>query len=86
MEKILIQQRLALGRERVFAIAAMVIGGVGMALVVVTLVTGSAETWFPWIQAAAWLLIGAGGVWSMRRYRRRMAAFEAEHGPDAGKQ
>lgn len=85
MEQSLIQQRLALGRERVFAIVAMALGGIGLVLAAVALVQGAAG-WPQWLQAVAWLLIGGSGVRSWRRSRRRVAEFEAEHGPDAGKQ
>lgn len=77
----LIQQRLALGRIRVRALWALWVGGIGVTLGLVLLVSGGTSTF-----AIGWVLCFIYGLTEMARYRQKVRAFESEHGADAGKQ
>lgn len=42
--------------------------------------------WTSWILVVVWLGIAFGGVDNLRKARRRLRAFDAEHGVGAGEQ
>lgn len=79
----LIQQRLALGRLRLTALFMMI----GWGLLAVLRVVGLDPTEvLDWIVLVVSLALALYGVKLWFDYRRRLGAFEAEHGVDAGRQ
>lgn len=79
----LIQQRLALGRARLTALFMMIGWGAVAVLRGVGLDSNEALDWIVLVFSLALSLYGVK-LWF--DYRRKMRAFEAAHGPDAGKQ
>lgn len=79
----LIQQRFALGRLRLTALF-MMIGGGAMALLGSVAIDPTEPR--EWILLTLWVALALSGVGVLLDYRRKVRAFEAEHGPDAGKQ
>jgi hypothetical protein len=81
----LIQQRMAIDRQRLAAVAALVVGGIGAALSLVMVGLGNGQ-WTAWFQMVLWVSwIVAGGA-TLVKYRRRIREFEGEHGVGAGRQ
>jgi hypothetical protein len=83
----LIMQRMAVERGRAEAIISMVYGGILLAM---GLTRGAPEDALDW-----GLIVGASvlgvvgfirGIYLLRARARRIAEFDAQHGPDAGKQ
>lgn len=83
--KSLIQQRIAIDRTRVFGIVGISVGATGFVLMSVFALV-EALPWSSWIPVFIWLVIVGGGVDNLRKARRRLRAFEAEHGAGAGEQ
>lgn len=81
----LIQQRIALGRERAIGIFFVIVGTAGLA-VFVAFIAMDASNWSSWATAVAYLVLLIFGAARLVRYRRRVAAFEATHGVGAGVQ
>ncbi|MGQ2914551.1 hypothetical protein [Microbacterium aurantiacum] len=80
----LIQQRMALDRQRLHA-RWMLLWGYALVYFGVTLYwTGS--SWFTVLYFLFALVVVAFGIIRVRAARRDRIAFETEHGPDAGKQ
>jgi cytochrome c oxidase assembly factor CtaG len=83
--KSLIQQRLALNRDRMASIVTSSFGGIFMLLGIAQLAIGGNSTisWFQIVLGLVALVIGTvTGV----RVRRKIRSFEREHGATAGKQ
>jgi hypothetical protein len=81
----LIQQRMDIDRVRTRGLVGMWFGTVAFAVWLALLVrSGYDVLYVPQVVLSA-LIIGMG-VWESRKHKRRLAAFEAEHGTDAGKQ
>lgn len=79
----LIQQRFALGRLRLTALF-MMIGGGAMALLGSVVIEPSEPR--EWVLLILWVALALSGVRVLFDYRRKVRAFEAEHGRDAGRQ
>lgn len=81
----LIQQRMALEREVLIArwtsypFLAMAVLGVGQVFL-------DPSRWLSWILLVVFIVGGVRGVRALRAARGRFAAFQREHGADAGKQ
>lgn len=80
----LIQQRIALRRERATGRIYLVLGVLGLAGSVAMIATTS--SWGGWLASGAWLCFASLGVVMLAHYRKRVAAFEREHAPGAGEQ
>ncbi|PCE15401.1 hypothetical protein AUC47_13970 [Microbacterium sp. SZ1] len=80
----LIQQRMALDRQRNLAIIFLIVFGFNAAwwLARGTLDNGGVISW---ILASLFVIVVAMSVHSLLSARRKLRAFEAEHGPGAGK-
>jgi polyferredoxin len=81
----LIQQRIAIDRQRTMGIVFTAFGAAMVVLQVLSLLTRG----FSLITLPTLLLWSAAcgiGVYRLIRAKRSRLAFEAEHGPDAGKQ
>lgn len=79
----LIQQRHELGRSRIAALIWMI--GWGALSVVRIIVLDITDVW-DWILLAGTVALALYGVKQWFDYRRKVRAFEDEHGVDAGKQ
>ncbi|MDQ4137527.1 MAG: hypothetical protein M3116_01595 [Actinomycetota bacterium] len=80
----LIQQRIALDRERAIALWLIIAGSFFGILGLVSVVTAPERFFWGTIAMAVFpLLYGIFRLWAYRQSRK---AFEAEHGPHAGKQ
>jgi hypothetical protein len=80
----LIQQRIALDRERAIATLLIVAGGVSVILGILTVVTR--PDGLAWVTAVWPMLLLGFGLFRLWAYRQSRKAFEAEHGADAGRQ
>ena len=81
----LIQQRIALDRNRVVSILFVALGGLGL-LFGVFLILMDPSRWTTWAMLVPWLIFASTGVVRLVQYRTALRAFESEHGVDAGKQ
>ncbi|MCK2024589.1 hypothetical protein KZC52_16800 [Microbacterium sp. kSW2-24] len=84
-EPSLVQQRLALQRERTIAMVLLVFQVVGTAFIAFAVIVDSRD-WYWWALVAACGVVVAVGA---RRFRRANAAindFAKRHGRDAGRQ
>jgi len=81
----LTMQRIAIGRARTFAVVSIVLGAVGTVLAALLLLA-SRNPAIAVAQLVLWVGFIAVGVARLRIARRRLAAFEAEYGPGAGRQ
>lgn len=80
----LVQQRMAIERQRVFAVLYLTVGLIWVALEA-GLGVASSWGWSAWFQIALGILWIGLGLASFHRYRREIGAFIAEHGAEAGK-
>lgn len=76
-------QQIALRRERAIGVFWVVLGGLGTAFGML-LVIDDPSSWVAWTTPLVWLGIVLMGVRMLSRYRKRVVAFEAEHGVGAG--
>jgi len=84
-EPSLAQQRTALERQRNLAIIFLIVFGFNATWWVARGVFDDAGV-IVWILGGAFLVVVAMSVYSLVDARRKLRAFEAEHGPGAGKQ
>ncbi|MET1051255.1 MAG: hypothetical protein ABWX65_01315 [Mycetocola sp.] len=80
----LIQQRMAIERQRTFGLIFLVLGGVSLPVAIIVTVASS-SSWIPWIQIVVALVWIGLGLLGLLRYRREVGTFTGEHGVDAGK-
>jgi hypothetical protein len=83
-ESSLIQQRIALRRERATGAMYLVIGVLGLAGSAALIAMTPSST--RWATLVAWLGFAGLGIGKLARYRRRVAAFESANGVGAGEQ
>ena len=81
----LIQQRLALRRQRLWGLFSLIIGLLGVAAGA-AMFAASPDRSSSWWMMAVWAGWGPFGAVTLIRYRRRVEVFEAEHGKGAGEQ
>ncbi|MET1052138.1 MAG: hypothetical protein ABWX65_05800 [Mycetocola sp.] len=80
----LVQQRMAIERRRSLAVWSFIAGGV-FALLAVGGGLAASSSWMWLSQLAIGIFWTAYGLISLRRYRREIAVFTAEHGAEAGR-
>ena len=83
MGRSVIQERIAIDRQRVVGIVLVCLGVLGTGLGLWSSVAGGPGVPVSAVVFAAWVV---GGVVALRRSRQRRLALEREHGPGAGVQ
>ena len=81
----LIQQRIAIERQRVFGTIYVISGGLGLVLGAILWVTDPSY-WVSWYLIVVWLVFAISGAVRLVRYRRALRDFESANGVGAGKQ
>jgi hypothetical protein len=83
----LIQQRMAIDRQRLYARVTLGLGVLWMISTVFTLARWG-DSWLVALICSVFVAVlgTAGGAWSYLDARKKLRAFEAEHGIGAGKQ
>lgn len=81
----LIQQRIAIDRERVIGTVYTALGSLMLSLGLVMAIIEPSQ-WSRWAFMVVWAGFAAVGVRKLAAARRTRRAFESEHGVDAGKQ
>ncbi|MCR2791802.1 hypothetical protein NQ156_01850 [Microbacterium sp. zg.Y625] len=79
------QQRLQIEAKRSTGVLFCVLGAI-MAAVSLWVLLGDPQNIGGWLSAVTPLILIPLGVFNLVTYRRELAAFEAEHGEDAGRQ
>ncbi|MFJ4173430.1 hypothetical protein [Microbacterium sp. NPDC089696] len=83
-EPSLIQQRMTLERARNYSIVMTVVFGANAAWWLARGLFDGGDVIF-WVLAGLFAIVVVMGAFSLVSARRKLRAFEAEHGPDAGK-
>ena len=81
----LIQQRIAIERQRVFGTIYVISGGLGLVLGAILWVTDPSY-WVSWSLIVVWLVFAISGVVRLVQYRRALREFESANGVGAGNQ
>ncbi|WP_203138146.1 hypothetical protein [Microbacterium sp. JZ31] len=81
----LIQQRIAVERERISALV-LLASAVPLLLLGCVLLAFDPGRWYSWLTTAGWVVLCLIAAARYIRARRRIRAFEAAHGKDAGRQ
>jgi O-antigen ligase len=80
----LIQQRKAIGRTRLLGVIFVCVGAAGLVLFALVFSLDLSRVPVLGSVAAGSVAIGGAGVGNLINYRRRLSAFEREHGHGAG--
>lgn len=81
----LIQQRIAIDRQRVLGTISVIIGGLGL-LPGIILWLMDPSRWMNWLLIVVWLIFAIRGAVQLVHYRKALREFESANGVGAGKQ